>query len=336
MSKNVKGLGYDLVKAVNSGEMKEPLTYQKVKTYCEDKGLGLSDKYISVILPNATENPHSPNYKKYFKRVDRGKYVVLDQYRAQTRYYWLNINSAHYNWTFSGAKTGIKQAYSSRNEKGNTRKNENCFRDIKIGDRVLAYETGELQAITALCEVVSIEEEGNERLVGFQKVRDYSNYLHLSIMKKLKSLKECKVLNSHVGTLFELEKKYFNVMLNKIEEINSENAYYKELEKQVQKSKKGSSKAREERLSKRESVFPERFERTVQEFKRNPDVIAEVLSRANGICEQCDQRAPFLRASDGTPYLEVHHKVRLADGGADTVENAIAVCPNCHRELHFG
>ena len=26
----------------------------------------------------------------------------------------------------------------------------------------------------------------------------------------------------------------------------------------------------------------------------------------------------------------------LADGGADTVENAIAVCPNCHRELHYG
>ncbi|MGH8437576.1 MAG: HNH endonuclease [Pseudomonas sp.] len=33
---------------------------------------------------------------------------------------------------------------------------------------------------------------------------------------------------------------------------------------------------------------------------------------------------------------EVHHKVRLADGGLDTVENAIAVCPNCHRQAHFG
>jgi 5-methylcytosine-specific restriction protein A len=70
-------------------------------------------------------------------------------------------------------------------------------------------------------------------------------------------------------------------------------------------------------------------------FKRNPYVIAEVLLRAAGICESCSRPAPFTRA-DGRPYLEVHHRIRLADGGDDTVENAIAVCPNCHRERHFG
>jgi 5-methylcytosine-specific restriction protein A len=43
-----------------------------------------------------------------------------------------------------------------------------------------------------------------------------------------------------------------------------------------------------------------------------------------------------MRASDGNPYLEVHHWIRLADGGEDTVNNAIAACPNCHRQQHFG
>jgi hypothetical protein len=71
-------------------------------------------------------------------------------------------------------------------------------------------------------------------------------------------------------------------------------------------------------------------------FIRNADVIAEVLSRASGRCERCDSRAPFARRSDNSPYLEVHHRVTLADGGNDTVENAIALCPNCHREAHFG
>ncbi|MBI4468886.1 MAG: HNH endonuclease [Acidobacteria bacterium] len=69
-------------------------------------------------------------------------------------------------------------------------------------------------------------------------------------------------------------------------------------------------------------------------FRRNPDVVAEVLERANGLCERCHAAAPFNRASDGTPYLEVHHKVRLVDNGEDTVENAIALCPNCHRFAH--
>jgi 5-methylcytosine-specific restriction endonuclease McrA len=70
-------------------------------------------------------------------------------------------------------------------------------------------------------------------------------------------------------------------------------------------------------------------------FRRNADVVAEVLGRAEGYCEQCRQPAPFKRP-DGTPYLEVHHLITLAAGGDDTVENAVALCPNCHRKAHFG
>ncbi|WAG20214.1 HNH endonuclease [Burkholderia gladioli] len=71
-------------------------------------------------------------------------------------------------------------------------------------------------------------------------------------------------------------------------------------------------------------------------FLRNADVVAEVLHRANGACERCKNPAPFLRKKDGSPYLEVHHVQQLANDGEDTVDNAIALCPNCHREMHFG
>lgn len=71
-------------------------------------------------------------------------------------------------------------------------------------------------------------------------------------------------------------------------------------------------------------------------YERNPDVVAEVLFNAKGRCEKCLNTAPFFRKSDGSPYLEVHHKIRLSDGGDDSVENAIALCPNCHREEHYG
>jgi hypothetical protein len=81
---------------------------------------------------------------------------------------------------------------------------------------------------------------------------------------------------------------------------------------------------------------PEVRSTTVVVFNRSADVVAEVLLRAAGRCELCRQAAPFQRASDGTPYLEVHHRIRLADDGDDTVENAVALCPNCHRKEHFG
>ncbi len=58
--------------------------------------------------------------------------------------------------------------------------------------------------------------------------------------------------------------------------------------------------------------------------------------QAAGVCEGCYAFAPLIRASDGTPYLAVHHTLQLPMGGEDTVENAIALCPNCHRKMHFG
>ena len=71
------------------------------------------------------------------------------------------------------------------------------------------------------------------------------------------------------------------------------------------------------------------------QYVRDPAVVAWVLQEANGVCECCQCPASFAKPS-GDPYLEVHHLRRLADGGSDTVSNAVALCPNCHRELHHG
>ena len=70
-------------------------------------------------------------------------------------------------------------------------------------------------------------------------------------------------------------------------------------------------------------------------YVRDAKVAAWVLKNSQGRCETCNQQAPFIKHG-GDFYLEVHHLRRLADGGSDTTTNAIAVCPNCHRELHYG
>ena len=105
--------------------------------------------------------------------------------------------------------------------------------------------------------------------------------------------------------------------------------------RRVEKSLKDSSAQRKERL-KRAPRVPRPSIREVVAYNRNPDVVAEVLANANGICEDCKSPAPFYKKSNDQPYLEVHHIKQLADGGEDTVSNAIAVCPNCHREAHYG
>lgn len=78
---------------------------------------------------------------------------------------------------------------------------------------------------------------------------------------------------------------------------------------------------------------PEQTQRIAASFKRDPRVVAWVRREAAGHCELCGEPAPF--ESGGEPFLEVHHVVPLSDGGFDSVENAVAVCPNCHRRLHL-
>jgi 5-methylcytosine-specific restriction protein A len=111
--------------------------------------------------------------------------------------------------------------------------------------------------------------------------------------------------------------------------------YQEDLERKIAKALADSSEGRMKRLQVAPKT-PKKILVAAEVFARNPDVVAEVLARADGVCERCKNPAPFLRAKNGKPYLEVHHKVQLAHGGDDTVENALGLCPNCHRELHHG
>lgn len=81
------------------------------------------------------------------------------------------------------------------------------------------------------------------------------------------------------------------------------------------------------------TVQPERVETSTTVFLRDPRVRAFVVKQARGHCEACGAPAPF-KTPLSMDYLEVHHLKALADGGSDRVQNAVALCPNCHRGLH--
>jgi 5-methylcytosine-specific restriction endonuclease McrA len=74
---------------------------------------------------------------------------------------------------------------------------------------------------------------------------------------------------------------------------------------------------------------------TTSRYKRSSAVREYALARADGTCELCGEDAPFLNKT-GDPYLEVHHVNELSDGGADDPSIVGAVCPSCHKEIHYG
>jgi len=68
-------------------------------------------------------------------------------------------------------------------------------------------------------------------------------------------------------------------------------------------------------------------------FERNQDVVDYVKIVAKGICQLCEAPAPF-RDKDGDPFLHAHHIIWLRRKGPDTIDNCVALCPNCHARMH--
>lgn len=75
-------------------------------------------------------------------------------------------------------------------------------------------------------------------------------------------------------------------------------------------------------------------EKTTTVYERDPRIRNSVLIRARGVCELCGKKC-FTTAS-GAIYLESHHIVPLSEKGVDSISNVIALCPNHHREAHYG
>lgn len=75
-------------------------------------------------------------------------------------------------------------------------------------------------------------------------------------------------------------------------------------------------------------------QRAATVYERSRHVRDYVLARAKGVCEGCDNNAPFQTNTD-RPFLEAHHIRRLSDGGPDDPLFMAGICPNCHRRAHY-
>ena len=113
--------------------------------------------------------------------------------------------------------------------------------------------------------------------------------------------------------------------------------YYREQEQMEKEVKKLSIHDLEERIKNANCCIKSSWLIVaVPKFKRNPYIVEYAKRKANGICCDCKQSAPFISKFTNEPFLETHHIVPLAQGGADTIENTVALCPNCHRKRHHG
>lgn len=166
--------------------------------------------------------------------------------------------------------------------------------------------------------------------IGIKGVGAY----YVALNNKLHEMKEIlktdlTTLDLFLGYIFDKPKEYFEEY--KIFEDLEEFEGY--LDKQIASIKSFDKEILLEKIKKKTPL--KEFQYTIKQYSRNPYVIKLALQRANGTCECCNEPAPFLRM-DGSPYLETHHLIPLSEKGNDDIDNVRAICPNCHKELHFG
>lgn len=105
-------------------------------------------------------------------------------------------------------------------------------------------------------------------------------------------------------------------------------------EKEVNEAKELSDSELFEKAKEHGNIKPKGRISTTSTYVRDTYIAEASKRRANGICQLCGKPAPF-NDKNGNPYLESHHIIWLSEGGADTLENTAALCPNCHRKMHI-
>lgn len=82
------------------------------------------------------------------------------------------------------------------------------------------------------------------------------------------------------------------------------------------------------------SSDPLKREYLIETYARNQGWVAEAKNRYGIYC-LCSSCSNTFIKPDGTPYIEVHHIVPLADGGEDSLWNLAVLCAHHHRMAHF-
>lgn len=217
-------------------------------------------------------------------------------------------------------------------------------KDFREGNKVVFWQSGTRQRVIALGFVedptLKTNAEGRRHFRVCFTTGVVDETWDLVALRKLSLFKNAGFLKSGpTATIYRLSAEQGEFLYRQTSsgerDVSDWEQINMDLAVRVSRSMRDSVAKRKKRMAKAAKV-PAKRAVVVYVYERNADVIAEALSKADGTCGCCHKPAPFKRASDKTPYLEVHHKLPLANGGQDTVENAIALCPNCHRNEHHG
>lgn len=80
-----------------------------------------------------------------------------------------------------------------------------------------------------------------------------------------------------------------------------------------------------------------------EKLQKKPAISKEAIINAKYTCEKCSNSNVFISKKTNENYVEAHHLIPFTktiqlhfNNSLDVPENIIALCPNCHRFMHYG
>lgn len=79
-----------------------------------------------------------------------------------------------------------------------------------------------------------------------------------------------------------------------------------------------------------------RAKKIANHLDRGDSIVKALKQLLGSRCQICGWEG--FRKQDDSEFIEAHHLVQISERHADSLctENIILVCPNCHREIHYG
>jgi hypothetical protein len=126
----------------------------------------------------------------------------------KTNYWWLTASPDQ--WSPDQINVGEEIDYTLYNDKGNRRTIFKYFKNAKVGDKVVIYESSPTKQVKSLA-VVSKEQDG--KCIWFKKVEDVKNPLDLQTIISDPILSQTEFAKVTIGSIFALtEQEYARVL----------------------------------------------------------------------------------------------------------------------------
>lgn len=197
---------------------------------------------------------------------------------------------------------------------------------ISLKNKILRTQTNRRRPFNNLfTHQILLCKSEEEALSILQEARDYGIHLDDKLwVAKFDSLEEIKKKQKEWKGEMEKSEAYYNFssIYEKFGTMKSN--YFKSLPQEHLKKMIVEPQSQERGIVTRQT----------NTFTRNIYIKEYAKKIAQGICQLCDKKAPFLD-KQGNPFLEVHHINYLSKGGKDEIDNVVALCPNCHRRIHM-